>query len=427
MRNVFDQYSQAENRLTHALFTALDQDREMLANFLHDICTIETRTPASDLSLTVQQYPDGDAYNDNAAEASSIPDAWIVDPAGQALVFEMKITAPLDKKQLDGHREVAKRFGFESLSFFTVTANPNTKSHPGWTALHWRNIYVWLRHYAQSQTDQSSQTNWANTTADFFEILEAKLLENDKLNDAQLTEFSGFFSSPADYSYVLAKNRLRTAFDTLKQSEKLLKIGLDPQSKGRSAISGKGADFVWDQLSFVGGEEADNFTALPHLTLGVRRIDVEPTITFPNALKGPARRNLLSGGFEAFSLDCRETLDRLSDVMTREPNARPFLRAVQRRYRTQRSTPNVDALLDFDLRTAFPREGKGPKEQPQWIETIFDVFSKKVGTNLQFQIGVSFPYETCPVMNEADALSLIEDVWVACSPLAIRALALEQG
>ena len=43
MRNVFDQYSQAENRLTHALFSALDQDRKMLGEFLRDVCKVQTR------------------------------------------------------------------------------------------------------------------------------------------------------------------------------------------------------------------------------------------------------------------------------------------------------------------------------------------------------------------------------------------------
>ena len=37
MRNVFDQYSQPENRLTHALMTALHEDRGLLALFLREI------------------------------------------------------------------------------------------------------------------------------------------------------------------------------------------------------------------------------------------------------------------------------------------------------------------------------------------------------------------------------------------------------
>ena len=34
MRNIFDQYEQPENRLTHALVTTLDQDRALLGPLL---------------------------------------------------------------------------------------------------------------------------------------------------------------------------------------------------------------------------------------------------------------------------------------------------------------------------------------------------------------------------------------------------------
>jgi hypothetical protein len=34
LRNLFDQYGQIENRLTHALLSALHRDRNLLAQFL---------------------------------------------------------------------------------------------------------------------------------------------------------------------------------------------------------------------------------------------------------------------------------------------------------------------------------------------------------------------------------------------------------
>jgi hypothetical protein len=40
LKNVFDQYSQAENRVTHALITALDQDRASLASFLKELVKV---------------------------------------------------------------------------------------------------------------------------------------------------------------------------------------------------------------------------------------------------------------------------------------------------------------------------------------------------------------------------------------------------
>jgi hypothetical protein len=34
LRNIFDQYSQPENRITHALMTAINEDRNLLGHFL---------------------------------------------------------------------------------------------------------------------------------------------------------------------------------------------------------------------------------------------------------------------------------------------------------------------------------------------------------------------------------------------------------
>jgi len=36
LRNLFDQYSQPENRFTHALLTALNEDRKLLNAFLRE-------------------------------------------------------------------------------------------------------------------------------------------------------------------------------------------------------------------------------------------------------------------------------------------------------------------------------------------------------------------------------------------------------
>ena len=35
IRNVFDQYDQPENKLTHSLMSCLNEDRELLKNFLN--------------------------------------------------------------------------------------------------------------------------------------------------------------------------------------------------------------------------------------------------------------------------------------------------------------------------------------------------------------------------------------------------------
>ena len=57
LRNIFDQYSQPENRVTHALMTALDQDRRLLSLFLRELLEVEPPGQPETLSVLEQGYP----------------------------------------------------------------------------------------------------------------------------------------------------------------------------------------------------------------------------------------------------------------------------------------------------------------------------------------------------------------------------------
>ncbi len=75
MRNVFDQYSQPENRLTHALLTALDQDRSLLVPFLKWLGIKDVPKPTT-LTIVEQSVP-GDYQPDiseEEAERRGLPD-----------------------------------------------------------------------------------------------------------------------------------------------------------------------------------------------------------------------------------------------------------------------------------------------------------------------------------------------------------------
>jgi hypothetical protein len=57
MRNIFDQYAQPENRVTHALMTALDEDRALLGLFLQQLVKVKAPVNPRKLSVLEQQYP----------------------------------------------------------------------------------------------------------------------------------------------------------------------------------------------------------------------------------------------------------------------------------------------------------------------------------------------------------------------------------
>jgi hypothetical protein len=57
LRNIFDQYWQPENRITHALMTAIDEDRALLRQFLRELVKVKPPTDPRKLSVLEQQYP----------------------------------------------------------------------------------------------------------------------------------------------------------------------------------------------------------------------------------------------------------------------------------------------------------------------------------------------------------------------------------
>jgi hypothetical protein len=57
LRNIFDQYFQPENRVTHALLTALNEDRRLLASLLRELLHVKPPVSASKLLILEQQYP----------------------------------------------------------------------------------------------------------------------------------------------------------------------------------------------------------------------------------------------------------------------------------------------------------------------------------------------------------------------------------
>lgn len=411
MRNVFEQYSQAENQLTHALFSALEHDRQLLRSFLSEVCQVIPPCPPSELRLSVQHYPFAQGYTETEVESRNVPDAWIFSDDGWALVFEAKITAVLTTKQLAGHQRISKRLGFEEMCFFTIVGEPTAKSFAGWTQLSWREIYTWLR--TCSEADGIS--DWARITADFFEILEAKMLEDDKLGSSELTAFTGFLGGEDNYSYLLAKSKLKQAMRELRANQLLIdELGMDPDIPGRSAITGKADERVWDFLSLSSPYNTTSFTKFVHLTLGISPNTVEAMVTVPNGIATIPRNAIKSLGLVGFKQVANKILEQLRPVLAKEPNAVPIMRAVQRRYPSQRSVPFLDARIEFDLRTAF--DGNGPKQQEQWIDALFDAFQNKK-SNYQFQVGVEFDHAKCETMQNGKALDLLAQSWLACKPL----------
>src|ERR1700739_3459450 len=115
MRNIFDQYFQPENRVTHALMTALNEDRKLLASCLHELIKVKPPCHPRQLIVLEQRYPGEEELSEEDLERRGIPDGWIFDGEGWCVFIESKVIAKLGADQIRRHRRTAERRGFDTI------------------------------------------------------------------------------------------------------------------------------------------------------------------------------------------------------------------------------------------------------------------------------------------------------------------------
>jgi len=209
------------------------------------------------------------------------------------------------------------------------------------------------------------------------------------MKSGTLTIFDGIhFDDEHPYTTLQAKRILRLLMDELRLRKDLVALGMNAEGAGRPAITG-GAH-VWDFLPLLGASEEDGFTSYPHLTVGIHADRVTAMVTLPHGVRREILRHLAGLGADRFAAILADVTGKMSAALARVDGARPTLYVQQRHYRSQRSAPTVDALLDFDLRTVARTEGSGVKRQPQWANAAFEVINSKK-SNIQLGVGAQLP------------------------------------
>lgn len=412
MRNVFDQYSQPENRITHALATALHEDPALLRAFLKDIAGAAVKG-IEPLEVHQQTYPgslEADPVESDP-ERKGVPDIWITSGDDWCVLIENKVLMRASGDQLARHLVTARRLGFKDVFSLVVTvAEPLNKLPDGVRVVEWTAVYGWLLTKVKAHP-------WARRVTEFLEVIEGKLAEQEQLMTGTLTTFTGFpFGDERPFTYGEAKRVLGLAAAELRRRRDLKsQLGMDPDLPGRPAITGRAQDSVWDFLTLSSAQDAENFTEFPHLTFAVSRTEVQAMVTIPHGIKRKFRKRLVALGMSGFSELLREVLDAMTPSLDLCDGMEPRIRAVQRRYPSQRAIPFYDALLDFDLRTAFADQ-RPYKHQPQWLRAVYDCNVAK-RSNFQFQVGAAFPYRRCSATQSREILDRMAETWIACKPL----------
>lgn len=419
MRNIFDQYSQPENRLTHALLVSLAEDRRLLKAFVIWICGSDVRKMK--LSVLEQSLPgEPPDLSEEDAERRGLPDGCITDGDSWALLIESKVALRPTLEQLHRHVRTARKRGIENIRLLLLTVHlAPSRLRDNMVVKQWSEVYVWL-------SKHSSRSSWAKRCLEYMHVAEAKEAAAEYLREGRLTVFSGIpFGKREPYTYGQAKRLLKLLREELcKDSRLSSRIGADLSTAGRQAITGQNDSGVWDFIPIRHARRAAKHTEYPHLTLVIGREKVGAYVTVPNGINSAQRARLLGTDIGGFELVIQQVTIELMRSLRRVKGGTPEVILLQRHWLSRRSQAVVDCQLRFDARTTLPmasRDRGSVKSQPQWLKAGYEALCHR-GSNLEFQVGCTFPYDTCPTVADSTIVRTIADVWLACAPVIKRAM-----
>jgi hypothetical protein len=172
MRNIFDQYSQPENRLTHALAVCLDEDRPLLRRFLE---WIGAAPPGSVSALCVmeQGLPGDPPDSENSTEHDGLPDIVIHDGDQWCVIVESKVQAALSENQLIRHKKTICRRGFERVTVVALT-KAGAKVPEAVVGRTWSGLYEWLG-------KQWLNSDWSERLRSYLRVAEVRLAHDGYL------------------------------------------------------------------------------------------------------------------------------------------------------------------------------------------------------------------------------------------------------
>ena len=414
MRNIFDQYNQPENKLTHSLASSLYEDKKLLESFLKTFCKNFFKN-TSDLKIEQQTVPGQISKDIDEKQKKGLPDAIIYNEE-ECLIIESKVSSTLTIDQLNRHEKTLRRRGFKKVKGIGIVIDllPNVKLE-NWKQLTWNSVYSW----AHKETKNSE---WAKKLVDYFNVLENNMVEDEYLTEGSITEFTGIhFDDDNPYSYREGKRQLKLLVNKIRKNKILNdELNVDLKAKGRSGIKKEGN--LWDYLTFNTGIKQKSFTDEPHLTIGMSDKFIEADFTIPYRIKGKTKKNFYSLSWENFKNIVHEIALNFDKSFGISEGFQPHILLGQRRYPSQSSPAIHDARLEMDIRTAFKdissKLKPTQKQQEEWLKVVFEINNNKK-SNLQFQVGGRFYFNKQSLVNDKNADQILVKSFLACKPLIV--------
>jgi hypothetical protein len=406
LRNVFDQYSQPENKLTHALVTTLSEGVELLVPFVEWLGVLDCPKPGR-IQIVEQSLPgEYSGGDEDDAERRGLPDAVIFDlDGGWALAIESKVQAKVSRDQIDRHQATLRRCGFDNVNVVALA----TEAPAGVAWRPWREVYAWFRSKVQVSA-------WSRRLTEYMEVFEATAASKNYEIRGTITMFDGIrFDDEHPYSWREAKRLIRLLGDELQGRRDLFALGVNPSGGRRGSITGKARDRIWDFLPLRSLAEGRAFTSSPHLTMAIGTEYAEAAITIPDGVKGGLKTKLSDLGRDGFRQMLDEICSRLDHVVLKSRGSKPIVYAVQKHYPSRSSAAVEDTRLEVDLDTISGSVARKVKAQPEWADALYHVLVNK-NSNMQWGVGVRFSYD-CPLVGSVACTDLFAEAWIASKPV----------
>jgi hypothetical protein len=180
-------------------------------------------------------------------ESKGLPDAWFYDYSDEnkrwAVLVESKVQAHISFDQLKRHAKTGERHSQDSQVVLIAVDRPKKLLPEVAHSIEWRKVYGWFN-------KQASHSEWARKFVDYMRVFESQVIAINYNIRGTITMFDGLhFDKKNPYTYGQGKRLIRLFRSELQKHPTLLKLGVDPDGKGRTAITGSGQESVWDVLS----------------------------------------------------------------------------------------------------------------------------------------------------------------------------------
>jgi hypothetical protein len=424
VRNLFDQYSQEENRLTNALLQIFRRNPQIVRKFLRS-ARVALPPKDADLSLSCLYLP-GEmpplSANEDDLMRRGYPDAWIyAQDFSWVVAIESKLTVPLTTDQLYRHIAMAHRMGSRRTQVLVITADesmpPSVVTMRGHHVLweNWAGVFGFFSDHGKSWFEREF--------LDYVRIAEARLMAKG-YDGPPLTKFTGIpFSDNHPYNINEAKVLLRALTGELRRKlsrSNILRI--NPNIR-RPAI-GSTSDVVWEVFGLAAASPNEVFTKHPHLTVVIGPHETVIHITVPNnADRSYWDRIATVSEQDLFSV--------LAAVTARVRPMRRFLKKgvwepqltidVHQRHFYARRRPFSDGRLTFRLDTLLPKDRRidsGVRTVPKWLTALHTILSQSSKANFELTLKVTYALEAGSVAGRSELVNEMRRAAEALAPFA---------